>query len=128
MDLCLNIEAETVIRPVDELFINIKNSWFGQFNSQVSKPFTCSADDLFDHEKINNKRIYPIFDIMRMIQFSRSSTTKQCIRCGNLTEAQTFYNYATKSLQANKVNCIYIQDSTSEKCLCGGYWVLASLQ
>lgn len=137
MDLCLNIEAEAVMRPVDELFYHLKYSWFGRpVNSYVSmKPFAFSVDELFDQER-HHKPIYPLFDIMRLIQFSRSGSTKQCIRCGNYTEAQVIQTHGNRNQQqhqhhlnaATKMNSIYIQDSSSDKCLCGGYWILSSLQ
>lgn len=121
MDLCLNLEAETIIRPVDEFFYNFVN--YVWFNSQSSKPLQMSVDELFESEK-QQRQIYPIFDIIRLIQFSRSSITKQCIRCGNFTEAQM----NIKGAQPIKNNCIYMQDSTSDKCVCGGCWVISPLQ
>lgn len=138
MDQCLNIEAEAVIRPIDELFCNLKHPWYSKQEQQhvygggVAKPVSFSIDEFFDQELAAQKTIYPIFDIVRMIQFSRSSNTKQCIRCGNFTEAQVIGSYGNKisgSIQAtNKTNCIFVQDASSERCLCGGYWVLSALQ
>lgn len=121
MDQCLNIQAETIIRPMDELFYNLKYSWLGSSSSLWVKTLQFPVDHLFESEK--NKPIYPLFDILRLIQFSRSVATKQCIRCGNYTESNKNAEIAN-----SKLNCIYIQDNCADKCICGGFWVLSSLQ
>lgn len=121
IDQCLNIQAETIIRPMDELFFNLKYSWLGNAHSLWTKTLQFRVDHLFESEKC--KPIYPLFDVIRLIQFSRSFSTKQCIRCGNYTEASK-----NTQVQNSKLNCIYMQDSCSEKCMCGGYWVLSTLQ
>ena len=45
----MNLEAETIIRPVDEFFYNFVN--YVWFNSQSSKPLQMSVDELFESEK-----------------------------------------------------------------------------
>lgn len=122
MDQCLNVQAETVIRPMDELFVCLKNSWFGQTNNNWSKTFQFRVDCIFEEEKC--KKMYPLFDIVRLIQFSRSSSTKQCIRCGNYTES----NIQTSTLPNSKINSIYLLDNSAENCICGGSWVFLPMQ
>jgi hypothetical protein len=123
---CLSLQTETIIRPIDELFTNLKHPWIGMHQETWVKHARFDVDLLFENERTNNRRQYPIFDLMRLIQFSRSTATKQCIRCGNFTEALKQTEKASStSLQHN---CIYIQDSCADKCLCGGYWVLSPLQ
>ncbi|CAF0729025.1 unnamed protein product [Brachionus calyciflorus] len=124
MDACLNIQAETIIRPMDGLLFNLKYSWLGNSSTLWSNTLQFPIDHLFDTEK--NKPIYPLFDIVRLIQFSRSPLTKQCIRCGNYTESST--SSSSNQTNGTKTNCIYLQDSASDKCLCGGYWVLSPLK
>ena len=155
MDQCLNIEAETVIRPMDELFFPLKHTWLGNMSSLWHKPAQFPVDILFEPEWQLNRHVSPLFDIIRLIQFSRSPLTKQCIRCANYTEASTSVTatvtgginpaanssnstttssnskqnvIASETLATLKTNCIYMQDSSSEKCLCGGYWVLSTSQ
>ncbi len=120
LDLCSAIQFETVIRPVDELFFNLKHTWLGNPTSTWQECVKLPVDHLFQEEK--SKKLYPLFDVIRMIQFSRSSVTKQCIRCGNYTESNS-----SSSIANSRSNCIYIQDSCAEKCICGGSWVLSSI-
>ena len=124
MDSCLNIQTETIIHPMDELLFKLKYSWLGSSSILWSNTLQFPVDHLFDSEK--NKPVYPLFDIVRLIQFSRSPVTKQCIRCGNYTESMT--NSNSTQLNISKTNCIYLQDSISDKCLCGGYWVYSPLK
>lgn len=119
IDSCLTIQAETIIRPMDELLFKLKYSWLGNSQYLWSNILKFPIDQLFENEK--KRQIYPLFDIVRLIQFSRSPSTKQCIRCGNYTETNM------NQTQSNtKKNCIFIQDSNGEKCFCGGYWVLSN--
>ena len=106
---------------MNDSYFNLKHSWLGGKISNQNKTLQFPVDCLFDEEK--SKKQYPIFDIIRLIKFSRSSITKQCIRCGNYTESNTQQN-----VQSSKVNCIFMQDACGEKCICGGLWVLSSIQ
>jgi hypothetical protein len=119
LEQCINIQSETIITPTNDYYFNLKNSWFGGKN--INKTLQFPVDILFEEEK--SKKQYPLFDIIRLIKFSRSSITKQCIRCGNYTESNTQHN-----VQSSKVNCIFMQDACGEKCVCGGLWVLSSIQ
>ena len=134
MDQCINLEAETIIRPVDELFSQIKYPWLG-VNLSMKPCLQLTIDQYFNDEK--SKREYPLFDVIRFIYFSRSQTTKQCIRCGSYSETITASNNtssttttaAGSSNNENNIknNSIYILDSSADKCICGGLWVLSSL-
>lgn len=101
---------------MDELLFKLKHSWLGKSLYMWSNTLTFPIDHLFENEK--KRKIYPLFDIVRLIQFSRSPLTKQCIRCGNYTEANLNQSHTN-----TKKNCIFIQDSNGEKCICGGFWV-----
>jgi hypothetical protein len=128
---CSIIQAETVIRPLDEIFFTLKQPWTGPHSTIWSQVFRSQVDRLFDEEK-SGRQPYPLFDIQRLIQFSRSAATKQCTRCGNFTESSRAELVspanAGEVLNTARQNCIYVQDSCSERCLCGGYWVLSPLQ
>ena len=119
---CLNMQAETIIKPIDELFFNLKHPWMSTHTLAWNRTLQFQVDHLFDSEKSVRKQ-YPLFDIIRLIQFSRSAATKQCIRCGNFTEANKQDNEAS-----SKLNCILIQDASASHCVCGGLWVLSPLQ
>ncbi|RNA44954.1 mediator of RNA polymerase II transcription subunit 16 isoform X1 [Brachionus plicatilis] len=119
IDSCLTIQAETIIRPMDELLFKLKFSWLGSSSDLWTNTIKFPVDHLFDNEK--HRQIYPLFDIIRLIQFSRSPITKQCIRCGNYTEANS-----NQTQPNTKKNCIFLQDSSGEKCFCGGYFVLSN--
>lgn len=123
MDQCLNIQAETIIRPMEEQFFYMKYTCLGNPSSLWLKTLQLKVDEIFETDK--SKTLYPLFDINRIIQFSRSASTKQCIRCGNFTESNKSNH---QNVNNPKTNCIYMLDSCSEKCICGGYWVLSTLQ
>jgi len=104
-----------------ELFFNSKQSWLGNTANNWNKVLQFPVDHLFDEEK--EKQQYPLFDIIRLIKFSRSTLTKQCIKCGNFTESNTQTN-----IQNSKINSLTMQDYCGEKCICGGAWVLSPIQ
>jgi hypothetical protein len=121
---CTKIQAETMhdTSTSNGFYFNLKYSWLGgKISHNMSKTVQIPVDFLFEEER--SKRQHPLFDIVRLIKFSRSSITKQCIRCGNLTESNTQQN-----VQSSKVNCVYMQDACGDKCICGGLWVLSSIQ
>ncbi len=120
IDQCLSVQAETISRPIDELLLQIKYPWI-HFTTHRSKCINLSVDQLLSEEKINRKN-YPLFDVMRLVYFSRSEFTRQCIRCGNFTESG-----ALLESKNDQSNCIKIFDLSSDKCVCNGLWVLTYL-
>ena len=131
VDHCLSIQVETIIHSMDDLLVNLKQPWIGNSNFNWSKTLQIPVDHLFEEEK--SKKLFPLYDMIRLLQFSRSSATKQCIRCGCFTDSQTPAPNspppsASSPSQYGKNNCIYIQDVCADKCICGGYCVLSSLQ
>ena len=132
-DQCVNMQSETLSKSMDELLNQIKQPWLG-INLATKPCLKLSIDQQFNEEKFNRKD-YPLFDIIRFIYFSRSQFTKQCIRCGNYSEminttTTTAAAAATSddnNISSHKNNCIYILDSSSDKCVCGGLWILAPI-
>ena len=126
-DQCVNIQSETLSRPMDELLNQIKQPWLG--NNLAAKPcLKLNVEQKFSEEKYV-KKDYPLFDIIRFIYFTRSQLTRQCIRCANYSEMilSSSASGATTDENGVKNNCIYILESSSDKCVCGGLWILASL-
>lgn len=136
----------------DDKFFNLKYTWFGSSTSSWLKTFHFPVDFLFDIEKTRDQ--YPLFDIIRLVEFSRSNLTKQCFRCGNYTESNNHISSSSNSVANNnvtnsnspntnatgnintggsinannsKTNGAHIQDLSGDKCICGGFWVLSSL-
>ncbi len=122
-DQCLNIQSETLIKPMDELLNQLKLPWLG-INLAAKTCLKLNVEQQFNEEKLNRKD-YPLFDIIRFIYFSRSQFTKQCIRCANYSEM--IVNNSSAADDCVKNNCIYILDSSSDKCICGGLWILAPI-
>jgi hypothetical protein len=137
-------------KKFDYKFFNLKTTWFGLSSSSWLKTFHFPVDHLFEAEKAPKQ--YPLFDIIRLVDFSRSSMTKQCFRCGNFTESCTINSnqsntisnlsnsiasanspsnsVSTSSNNANatlRSNNVSMQDLSGDKCICGGFWVLSSL-
>lgn len=121
---CSNVQNDTVSVNLYKKFVNLRHSWFGLSTSSWLKTFQFSVDYLFDEER--NSMLYPLFDIVRLIQFSRSANTKQCIRCGNYTESGS--NSPAASQVSKVQTSIWIQDLCGDKCLCGGAWVQSPIQ
>ena len=86
-------------KKFDYKLFNLKTTWFGLSSSSWLKTFHFPVDHLFEAEKSHGQ--YPLFDIIRLVDFSRSSMTKQCFRCGNYTES-----YATNSNQPSTLSNI----------------------
>lgn len=127
MEQCILIQTDTIATNLDKKYFNLRHSWFGLSTSSWLKTFQFPVDYLFDEERLC--ALYPLFDIVKLIQFSRSSLTKQCIRCGNYTEseqnlASTSASFSHKAFQM----CISMQDLCGNKCLCGGPWVFSPIQ
>ncbi len=128
-DQCVNIQSETLAKSMDELLNQIKQPWLG-INLATKSCLKLSIEQQFNEEKFNRKD-YPLFDIIRFIYFSRSQFTRQCIRCGNYSEMinnnPTSAVADDNNISSDKNNCIYIFDSSADKCVCGGLWVLAPI-
>lgn len=133
VEQCVCIQADTIINELDKKFFNLMHSWFGLTKSSWQKTFQFSVDHLFSEEK--SPVMYPLFDVARLIQFSRSNLTKQCIRCGNYTEGNSASNTAsnaataqTNTLQTSKMqSCIHMQELSADRCVCGGFWVFSPI-
>lgn len=117
----MSILNDTIFTPLDEKLVNLRHTWFGKSSSSWSKTFEFQIDYLFEEEK--HKRQYPLFDILRLIQFSRSNLTRQCIRCGNFSELSSQLNS-----QNSKSNSLFIQMAPGDRCICNGLWAQSSLQ
>ena len=126
-DQCSSIKAETLIKPMDELLCQIKQPWLG-INLTTKSCMKLSIEYQFNEEKLNKKE-YPLFDIIRFIYFSRNHSTKQCYRCANYSEMNDNLSTSMTGEESTNVtnNCIYILDSSSDKCICGGLWMLPNL-
>ena len=123
IEQCLSINNEIITSQLNDNLVNLKNCWLG--SNLWNKPLQFRVNHLFDEEL--NKKQYPLFDIIRLIQFSISSNTKQCIRCGNYTESNTNNNINNTNNNNSKINCLLMQDSCGERCICGGMWVSSDL-
>lgn len=97
-------------KKFDYKFFNLKDTWFGMSASSWLKTFHFPVDHLFEAEKAPKQ--YPLFDIIRLVEFSRSSMTKQCFRCGNYTESFTTNLNPTNSI-SNGPNSIANANSPS---------------
>jgi hypothetical protein len=121
VDQCLSVQAETIARPIDELLLQLKCPWIHVPATHVKhKCLNLSVDQLFAEEKLNRKN-YPLFDLTRLVYFSRSEATRQCIRCGNYTES------GSSTSKDDQTNSIKTFDLGSDKCVCNGLWVLGCL-
>lgn len=124
---CISVQNDTISASLYKKFVNLRHSWFGLSTSSWLKTFQFPVDYLFDEER--NGMLYPLFDIVRLIQFSRSVSTKQCIRCGNYTESGAPNNSNPAAGQVTKIQTsILIQDLCGDKCICGGAWVQSPIQ
>ena len=122
---CIAIQNDVVSVNLYKRFVNLRHSWFGLSTSSWLKTFQFPVDYLFDEER--NGTLCPLFDIVRLINFSRSAMTKQCIRCGNYTESGSQPSGVSGS--AAKVPAsILMQDLCGDKCICGGSWVQSPIQ
>ena len=121
IEQCTTLQSETVSQSMKELFFNSKQSWLGNSLDSWNKVLQFPVDHLFDEEK--ERQQYPLFDIIRLIKFSRSALTKQCVKCGNFTESNT-----QTSIQNSKTNGLTMQDFCGDRCICGGAWVLSPIQ
>jgi hypothetical protein len=117
LDQCSLIKAESIVRPIHEYLFNIRQPWIQQ--NIKNDYLKLNADDLFQDEK--QTKNYPLFDVIKLITFSRSQFTKQCIKCGNYSESLNGINN-----DLSKQNCTFIQETASNGCICGGLWVYSS--
>lgn len=127
MEQCTSVQSDTIHPHLDKKLFNLRHSWFGESSHCWLKTYQLPVDYLFDEERPRIQ--YPLFDIVRLIQFSRSSLTKQCIRCGNFTEANSLTSHTqpqTNSLKSQ--SCMLMQDLCGNKCICGGSWVFSPIQ
>ena len=120
---CTVIQAETINPRMDMKLFNLRHSWFGQTVHSWLKTYQLPVDYLFDAERPCQQK--SLFDIVRLIEFSRSPLTKQCVHCGNFTESSSG-GVQVGSRVAN--TCVQMQDLGGDRCVCGGCWVYSPIQ
>ncbi len=120
VEQCAQIQADTINPHVDRKLFNLRHSWFGPGVHAWLKTYQLPVDYLFDVERPCQQQ--SLFDIVRLIEFSRSPLTKQCVHCGNYTESS--------SAGGGRVagSCVPIQDLAGDRCVCGGAWVYSPIQ
>jgi len=120
---CTVIQADTINPHMENKFFNLRHSWFGQGVHSWLKTYQLPVDYLFDVERPCQQK--SLFDIVRLIEFSRSPLTKQCIHCGNYTESNSSGVQAGSRAASTSFQ---IQDLAGDRCICGGSWVYSPIQ